>query len=86
MAIVSVTVFAIVLCDQIDGKLAFDAAAEAKISQSNLTIEQNEPRLEVVADTLVKFTGEQVEGDTTLPPADAPLFSCRRHHSRISRE
>ncbi|TWB60417.1 hypothetical protein FBZ94_104642 [Bradyrhizobium sacchari] len=66
MAIVSVTVFAIVLCDQIDGKLAFDAAAEPKTSQSNSTIEQNEPLLDVVADTLAKFAGEQIQGDTAV--------------------
>ncbi|MCK1339153.1 hypothetical protein IVB38_24875 [Bradyrhizobium sp. 38] len=40
MAIVSVTVFAIVLCDQIDGKLPFDTAADPRAPAATPTTRQ----------------------------------------------
>jgi hypothetical protein len=68
LAIVTVTVFAIVLCDQIDGKLAFDAASSATPTTS--PADKNAPLLELVAQKALSFASAHVdEADITHSPA-----------------
>jgi hypothetical protein len=71
VAIVSVTVFAIVLCDQIDSKLAFDIAAAAPAGPIS-SAEQNGPLLELVANKALSFAQSHVDiiGQTRSPAHD----------------
>ncbi len=62
IAIVSVTVFAIVLIDQIDGKLAFDAAASVTPAQRLSRSEQNAPLLDLVTSQIHAFAQTHVDG------------------------
>lgn len=71
VAIVSVTVFAIVLCDQIDGKLAFNAAA-AGAAGSITGAEKEGPLLDLVTRKAMAFASEYVDnvGPTHSPAHD----------------
>jgi len=64
LAIVSVTVFAIVLCDQIDSKIAFDAAA-ANAGKSSEPVSLGGSLLDQVADKLAVFAKIHIEGENT---------------------
>jgi hypothetical protein len=70
MAIVSVSAFAIVLCDQIDGKLAFNEAAAVPAPRVS-TISQNVDLLELVGNKIVSFVNShkiaQVTEDAANP-------------------
>src|SRR5262249_18562955 len=72
IAIVSVTVFAIVLCDQIDNKIAFNAAASAIPANTITTTEPNAPLLELVAERVLFFARSHVDavGPTPSPAHD----------------
>ena len=56
IAFVSVTVFAIVLCDQIGGKLAYDASA-AVPSGGTSDVERLQPLLDLVSGKVLLFAG-----------------------------
>jgi hypothetical protein len=60
VAIVSVTVFAIVLCDQIDGKIAFDNAAASSSSSAN-ELSAQASLLDLVTNAVQKFASEYVD-------------------------
>jgi hypothetical protein len=60
LAIVSVTTFSVVLCDQIDGKIAFDAAA-ATPPEVISNQQQNKPLLDLVADRALSFAQSHVD-------------------------
>jgi hypothetical protein len=72
LAIVSVTTFAIVLCDQIDSKIAFDAAAAATPSERISTQEQNTPLLDVITRRVLSFATTHTDpvGKTNSPAHD----------------
>ncbi|MET4043985.1 hypothetical protein [Bradyrhizobium sp. RT6a] len=76
MAIVSVTVFAIVLCDQIDGKLAFDTAADPRTLAATPTTRQGTPLLDLVTNALLRFA----QGHTEDPLIS--LDHLRQHYLR----
>ncbi|MBK3399386.1 MULTISPECIES: hypothetical protein [Methylobacterium] len=61
IAIVSVTVFAIVLTDQIDGKIAFTAAASAPPSQDLSPAEKKAPLLELVTNKAREFACTHID-------------------------
>lgn len=60
VAITSVTVFAIVLTDQIIGKVAFDTAASVAPSHDLSPAEMNAPLLDLVTDKLCEFAHSHV--------------------------
>ncbi|MFF8799311.1 MULTISPECIES: hypothetical protein [unclassified Methylobacterium] len=72
IAIVSVTVFAIVLTDQIDGKIAFKAAAAAPPSQWLSPAEKDAPLLSLVTNKIREFAHNHVDsvGPTHSPAHD----------------
>lgn len=68
LAIVSVTVFAIVLCDQIESKIAFNAAAAATPA-TNLIVSHEEPILDLVANVVMAFGANHVDSkEMSLSP------------------
>jgi hypothetical protein len=71
LAIVSVTVFAIVLCDQIDGKLAFNAAAAGAAGVIS-GAEREGPLLDLVTSKALSFATEYTDsvGPTHSPAHD----------------
>jgi hypothetical protein len=71
LAIVSVTTFSVVLCDQIDSKIAFDAAAAAPATVIS-NQQQNKPLLELVTDRALSFAQSHVDvvGATSSPAHD----------------
>ncbi|WP_020173534.1 hypothetical protein [Methyloferula stellata] len=75
LAIVSVTVFAIVLSDQIDSKLAFDAAASAAPAQALTSAEQNAPLLDLVTNKVFAFAQSHVD---TIGPSHSPAHDYYR--------
>jgi hypothetical protein len=78
LAIVTVTVFAIVLCDQIDGALAFDAAAASTPTVGVSKAEEEKPLLEIVTPKVLTFA-------TSLADAATPdsAASIRQHYYRL---
>jgi hypothetical protein len=71
LAIVSVTTFSVVLCDQIDSKIAFDLAAAAPATGIS-NQQQNQPLLELVTDRTLSFAQSHVDevGATGSPAHD----------------
>ena len=61
IAIVSVTVFAIVLTDQIAGKIAFKAAASAPPSQALSAADKAAPLIELVTNKVLDFARSHVD-------------------------
>jgi len=74
IAIVSVTVFAIVLSDQIDSKLAFNTAAAGKIGSLS-EAEQRGPLLDLVTSKALSFATEYVDG---VGPTKSPAHDYYR--------
>jgi hypothetical protein len=72
LAIVSVTTFAIVLCDQIDSKIAFDATAAATPTEQISLQEQSTPLLELITQRVLSFATTHVDpvGRTNSPAHD----------------
>ncbi|OAF15528.1 hypothetical protein AYJ54_39885 [Bradyrhizobium centrolobii] len=72
LAIVSVTTFAIVLCDQIDSKIAFDAAAAATPAEQISLHQKNKPLLELVTQRVLAFAESHIDpiGKTVSPAHD----------------
>jgi hypothetical protein len=68
VAVVSVTVFAIVLSDQIAAKLAFNASLNGK-SPSISDAERQRPLLDLVTSKIVSFARDYVERDVQRPTA-----------------
>ncbi|MGA7327938.1 MAG: hypothetical protein WBX25_26495 [Rhodomicrobium sp.] len=71
LAIVTVTVFAIVLCDQIDSKIAFNIASSAP--PATVSLSDNEaPLLELVTQKAVSFASTHIDeiGHTHSPAHD----------------
>ena len=62
IAIVSVTVFAIVLTDQIDGRMAFNATASATPSHTLSPEEKSAPLLDLVTNIILGFAKKYVGG------------------------
>jgi hypothetical protein len=69
VAIVSVTVFAIVLCDQIDSKLAFDVAAAGSAGPIS-GAEKEGPLLDLVANKALSFAMDYIDKAPTVSPKD----------------
>lgn len=64
IAVVSVTVFAIVLTDQIDGRMAYETTASATPSHTLSPAEKSAPLLELVTNMTLEFARSYVaEGD-----------------------
>jgi hypothetical protein len=76
LAIVTVTVFAIVLCDQIDGALAFDAAAASTPTIGVSKAEEEKPLLEIVTPKILSFA-------TSLADDVKPAESIRQDYYRL---
>lgn len=68
LAIVSVTAFSIVLCDQIDSKLAFNAVASGA-TQGVPSIKHDLPLLDIVAEKTLSFAKEHVQLHRSGSPA-----------------
>lgn len=62
LAIVSVTVFAIVLCDQIETKIAFDLAAAATPA-TELISSKDASLLDLVTHAVTQFVANHIDGD-----------------------
>lgn len=71
LAIVSVTVFAVVLCDQIESKIAFNVAAAAAPASPISKTEQRAPLLDLVTDKAMSFATTHVDtASSGRPGAD----------------
>ncbi len=72
LAIVSVTTFAIVLCDQIDSRIAFDATAAATPADTISIQQKNKPLLELVTERVLAFAKTHIDpnGNTGSPAHD----------------
>jgi hypothetical protein len=81
LAIVSVTVFAIVLCDQIESKVAFEtAAASAAVSATDVTAPL-ESLLELVARIVMEFGANHIDSDS---PSGSPVHDYYRLEGELA--
>jgi hypothetical protein len=80
LAIVSVTVFAIVLCDQIESKIAFNSAAAATPA-TDLAAPQVASLLDLVTNAVLEFAGNHVD---TKGPSRSPAHDYYRLEGELA--